>query len=137
MPTLPDHWNVLEASTPDFPFRLITAPARHFLNSSFSKTPTSLRREKQPSILINPSDAQTLKITNGDFVRVINERGELEILVEIFSGVAPGVLVIESIWPNDAFKGGLGVNVLTGSDPAGPVGGATFHDNRVNLAAIT
>jgi anaerobic selenocysteine-containing dehydrogenase len=137
MPTLPDHWNVLEASTPDFPFRLITAPARHFLNSSFSKTPTSLRREKQPSILINPSDAQTLKITNGDFVRVINERGELEILVEIFSGVAPGVLVIESIWPNDAFKGGLGVNVLTGSDPAGPVGGAAFHDNRVNLAAIT
>ena len=137
MPTLPDHWNVLETSTPDFPFRLITAPARHFLNSSFTEAPTSLRREKQPSVLINPSDAQSLKITNGDFVRVTNERGELEIIVEIFSGVSPGVLIIESIWPNDAFKGGLGVNVLTGSDPAGPIGGAAFHDNRVKLTAVT
>jgi anaerobic selenocysteine-containing dehydrogenase len=137
MPTLPDHWNVLETSTPDFPFRLITAPARHFLNSSFTEAPTSLRREKQPSVLINPSDAQSLKITNGDFIRVTNERGELEIIVEIFSGVSPGVLIIESIWPNDAFKGGLGVNVLTGSDPAGPIGGAAFHDNRVKLAAVT
>ena len=137
MPILPDHWNVLETSTPDFPFRLITAPARHFLNSSFTEAPTSLRREKQPSVLINPSDAQSLKITNGDFVRVTNERGELEIIVEIFSGVSPGVLIIESIWPNDAFKGGLGVNVLTGSDPAGPIGGAAFHDNRVKLTAVT
>ena len=136
MPALPDHWNVLEASTLDFPFRLITAPARHFLNSTFSEVPTSLRREKRPSVLINPSDAQSLCVTDGDFVRVTNERGELEIIVEVFSGVSPGVLVIESIWPNDAFKGGLGVNVLTGSDPAGPVGGAAFHDNRVQLTPL-
>jgi len=41
------------------------------------------------------------------------------------------VVIVESIWPNDAFTGGKGINVLTGADPGAPVGGAAFHDNRI------
>jgi hypothetical protein len=38
---------------------------------------------------------------------------------------------VESIWPNRAFAGGKGINVLTGADPVAPVGGAAFHDTRI------
>ena len=44
MPTLPDHLNVIDNATPDKPFRLIAAPARTFLNSTFTETPSSQKR---------------------------------------------------------------------------------------------
>jgi hypothetical protein len=45
--------------------------------------------------------------------------------------VRRGVLIAESIWPNDAYPDGRGINTLTGADPIAPYGGAAFHDNKV------
>jgi hypothetical protein len=45
--------------------------------------------------------------------------------------VRRGVLIAESIWPNDAYPDGRGINTVTGSDAIAPYGGAAFHDNRV------
>ena len=47
----------------------------------------------------------------------------------------PGVLVSESIWPSEAFEGGIGINALTSDDPGPPLGGAVFHDTAVWLRA--
>ena len=41
MPALPDHWAATDEATPDHPFRLVAAPARNFLNTSFTETPGS------------------------------------------------------------------------------------------------
>jgi hypothetical protein len=49
----------------------------------------------------------------------------------LFDGLQRGVVVIESIWPNADFPGGLGVNALTSADPGKPGGGAVFHDTAV------
>ena len=68
-------------------------------------------------------------------MRLGNDRGALTIHVELFEGIQRGVVIIESVWPNDAFEGGKGVNVLTGADPVAPMGGAAFHDNRVWIRA--
>ena len=134
MPRLPDHWDVIENATAGMPFRLVTAPARNFLNSTFTETPTSQRREQRPTLLLHPADAERLAIADGDLVAISNERGSLTLHAEHFDGVQPGVVVAESIWPNAAYAGGKGINVLTGADPAAPVGGAAFHDNRVRIA---
>ena len=136
MPEFPDHWAVTEEATAAHPFRLITAPARNYLNSSFTETPTSREREVRPSVLVHPKDAARLGIEDGARVRLANGRGEIVLHAEIFAGLQPGVLVVESIWPNDAFEGGIGINALTGADPVKPIGGAAFHDNAVSLAAI-
>jgi cellulase/cellobiase CelA1 len=55
----------------------------------------------------------------------------------LFDGLQAGVLIVESIWPNAAFAGGIGINALTGADPGAPIGGAAFHDNRVALSLAT
>ena len=49
----------------------------------------------------------------------------------LFDGVRRGVLIAESIWPNDAYPDGRGINTLTGADAIAPYGGAAFHDNKV------
>jgi hypothetical protein len=46
-----------------------------------------------------------------------------------------GVVVVESIWPNADFTGGVGINALTSEDPAPPLGGAVFHDTAVWMRA--
>ena len=135
MPRLPDHWPVIEEANDAMPFRLVTAPARHYLNSSFTETPTSIRREKRPSVMVHPDDADRLGLMDGDLATLGNDRGQVRIHVERFDGVQPGVVIVESIWPNRAFVDGIGINALTGADPAAPVGGAAFHDNRIWIAA--
>ena len=118
---------------PDRPFRLVTAPARSFLNTSFTETPTSRQREGRPTVLLHPADAARLGIADGDRVRLGNARGEVVLHARLFDGLQPGVVVAESVWPNAAFEGGIGINALTSDDPAPPMGGAVFHDTAVWL----
>ena len=131
MPELPDHWDSIDSATNEKPFRLVTAPARNFLNSTFTETPTSKSKESRPRLKINPDDARQLGVTDNQTVRLGNDRGSLLIEAELFDGVGRGVLIVESIWPNAAFREGIGINVLTGADPVAPIGGAAFHDTAV------
>jgi anaerobic selenocysteine-containing dehydrogenase len=131
MPALPDHFAVEDVATAERPFRLVTAPARQFLNTSFTETPGSRRREGRPCVMMHPSDAARLGVGEGERVALGNSRGEVVVHARIFDGLQPGVLVVESVWPNEAFEGGIGINALTSAEPAAPAGGAVFHDTAV------
>jgi anaerobic selenocysteine-containing dehydrogenase len=133
MPVLPDHWAVIEEADSDHPFRLATSPARGFLNSTFTETPTSLAVEHRPEVMIHPEDAVAYGVFDGDEVVLGNGRGEVRLHARLFEGVRRGVLIAESLWPNSAYVDGCGINSLTGADSIAPFGGAAFHDNRVWL----
>jgi anaerobic selenocysteine-containing dehydrogenase len=132
-PSLPDHWEVIEEADTEHPFRLATSPARGFLNSSFTETPTSLAREQRPTVMIHPQDAAELDVADGDEVRLGNRRGVVRLHARLFDGVRRGVLIAESLWPNSAYADGRGINSVTGADSIAPFGGAAFHDNKVWL----
>ena len=134
MPALPDHMAVIDEAEPERPFRLVTAPARSFLNSTFTETPASRAREGRPTALVHPQDCARLGIAEGDLVRISNGRGSVLVHARPFQGIQPGVLVVEGIWPNAAFVGGIGINALTSADAGFPAGGAVFHDSAVALA---
>jgi anaerobic selenocysteine-containing dehydrogenase len=133
MPRLPDHMTVIDDITPERPFRLVTAPARSFLNTSFSEMRTGQRREGRPTVKLHPNDASALGIADGDRVRLGNDRGEVVLHASFAKGQQAGVLVSESIWPSEYFEGGIGINALTSDDPGPPHGGAVFHDTAVWL----
>ncbi|CAN5528554.1 molybdopterin oxidoreductase family protein [soil metagenome] len=135
IPPMPDYWAVTENATSDFPFRLATSPARTFLNSTFNETPSSRKREGRPTLFVHPDDLDILGISNGAKVRIGNDRGVVTLHARAFAGVRRGVLVAESIWPNDAFEDGQGINTLTGCDQPAPAGGGAYHDNHVWLRA--
>jgi len=136
VPQLPDHWEVIEEADTEHPFRLATSPARGFLNSSFTETPTSRASERRPEVMIHPEDAAALTVANGEEVRLGNRRGAVRLHARLFEGVRRGVLIAESLWPNSAFADGRGINTLTGADPIAPFGGAAFHDNKVWLKKL-
>ncbi len=131
MPSLPDHWAIIEAADAEHPFRLATSPSRSFLNTSFNETPSSQAREGAPTVMMHPADAERLALSDGEMVTLGNTRGETTLAVKIFDGLQRGVLVAESIHPNRTHAGGRGINMLTGAEAVAPFGGAAFHDNKV------
>jgi anaerobic selenocysteine-containing dehydrogenase len=133
MPRLPDHMPFIDDAGPDRPFRLVTAPARSFLNTSFSEMPSGRKREGRPTVFIHPSDALSLGVEDGAKVRLGNARGEVVLHARVVEGSQPGVIVSESVWPSECFEGGIGINALTSDDPGPPFGGAVFHDTAVWL----
>ncbi|MEZ5659451.1 MAG: molybdopterin-dependent oxidoreductase [Burkholderiaceae bacterium] len=133
MPTLPDHFAVIDEATEAKPYRLVTAPARTFLNSTFTETDSSLKREKQPLLRMHADDCARLGIAEGDAVLIGNEAGSVTAICGIRDGQQPGVVVLEGIWPNRNFREGVGINRLTSAEPGYPNGGAVFHDTAVWL----
>lgn len=131
MPVLPDHWKVLEEVDDAHPYRLVTAPARSFLNSTFNETLTSRKREGRPQLFMHPDDLTIAGLKDGDDVFVGNERGRVTLSIRSFVGVRPGVVISEGIWSNDAQRDGHGINSLTSAARIAPYGGAAFHDNKV------
>ena len=131
MPRLPDHMAAFDHTTGDLPFRLVTAPARQYLNTTFTETPTARKREGRPTALMHEADASRLGVAPGDLLRLGNSRGEVMLHVTLAVGQQQGTIVVESVWPNAAFVGGIGINALTSDDAAFPNGGAVFHDTAV------
>ena len=136
MPELPDHFPVIDAPTADKPFRLVAAPARGFLNSTFTETPGSRSRERRPTALLTPADCAALGVSEGDRVELGNERGGVIAHAKPRAGQQRGVVVVEGIWPNRDFENGLGINLLTSDEPGYPNGGAVFHDTAVWIRAL-
>ncbi|WP_373084399.1 molybdopterin-dependent oxidoreductase [Sneathiella sp.] len=131
MPTLPDHWEIIDTADAEHPYRMVTAPARNFLNSSFTETPSSRKQEKRPTVKICKSDADAIGTEEGAIVRLGNRLGSLAIHVEIFNGVQPGTVIVEGVWPGKFFIEKIGINLLISADAGKPNGGAVFHDTAV------
>ena len=131
LPALPDHVAIHDRADAEHPFRMMTSPARSFLNSTFNNTPTGVEREARPSVLIHPEDLAALRLAEGDRVRLGNRQGSVVVHAKSFDGLQRGVVVVEGIWPNHAFEEGIGINTLVSADPGRPNGGGVFHDTAV------
>lgn len=137
MPALPDQWDTIDAATEQRPFRLIAAPARNFLNTTFTETPTSRKREGRPTALLHPDDAARLGVADGGLLALANAQGEVLVHARLAEGMQPGTVIVESVWPNADFPEQLGINALTSDAPAAPNGGAVFHDTAVSARAVS
>ena len=133
VPAMPGHYDAIEEANDIHPYRLVAAPARNFLNSSFTETPTSQDREGRPPALIHPDDCEAQGLSDGSLVRLGNARGSVLVHAKPFDGLQRGVIVVESLWPNGAFIEGVGINLLIGADAVRPRGGAAFHDTAIWL----
>jgi anaerobic selenocysteine-containing dehydrogenase len=133
MPAFPDHLAVIDDGDPERPFRMVPAPSRSFLNTSFNNTRSSIAREGRPTAMIHPEALAALGIADGARVRIGNDKGSVVVRARATHGMQKRVIIVEGIWPNHAFEDGIGINLLTSADPGLPGGGAVFHDTSVWL----
>ena len=119
-----------------FPLALISPAAHAFLNSSFANLPKQLRQEKRPFVEINPEDARARRISDGDRVRVLNERGSCELTAVVTTRAREGVVVSPSVWWNKNSPDGANINQLTSQALTDMGGGATFYDALVEIELL-
>jgi len=81
-----------------YPLQLITIHFKTRAHSIFDNIPW-LRELESQSVWINSTDAQARSISDGDEVRVFNDRGEMIIPVKVTERIMPGVIAIgEGAW---------------------------------------
>jgi anaerobic selenocysteine-containing dehydrogenase len=116
-----------------YPLALISPPAHHFLNSTFSAQPVFVRRESEPRLTVHPDDARARGIADGQAVRCFNDRGSFLAAARVSEAARPGVVVGLSIWWPKMCPGGRNANAVTGQELTDMGGGATFYDCLVEV----
>jgi len=116
-----------------YTLELITPPHHLFLNSAFNEIPEIRKLAGRARVLINPQDARERDISQGDLVRVYNDRGACSLYAEVTSDTQPGLLVAEGLhWPRFA-PGGKGANQLTSQRLTDQGETCAFHCSRVEV----
>ena len=128
------------ASAPElatrFPLQLVSPPSPHFLNSTFANVESLKSAAGEPEIEIHADDAASRGITNGDAVRIHNDRGWFRAKASVGDSVRDGVVVATGIWWNKHVEGGWNANATTPTRLADLGGGSTLFDNLVEVESL-
>lgn len=118
----------------DYPLRLLTPPAHHFLNSTYGNLPNLNRAEGgEPHVLIHPKDSEACGLADGDYARIVSEVGQVRRRVKVTEAAQPGVAVVEGTWWGLSAPDGTSINAVTAQTLTDLGGGSTFHNTRVRL----
>jgi anaerobic selenocysteine-containing dehydrogenase len=117
--------------------RLISGKQVHFLNSSYSHMERHRRRAGQLFIELNPEDASSRRVADGDPVSVRNERGEIRAICRISDRVPPGISWMPFGGLTDANGERRSVNILTAEEPTDWGGGSGLYDAFVEVTKTT
>jgi len=116
----------------EYPLRLLTPPAHHFLNSTYGMLGNLTRAEgAEPHVLVHPADQGEL--VGGGLARIVSETGQTVRRVRVTGEVQPGVAVVEGSWWGLSAPDGQSINAVTAQTLTDLGGGSTFHNTRVRL----
>jgi molybdopterin-containing oxidoreductase family molybdopterin binding subunit len=89
-----------------YPLSYMTKRKRTFMQTNFSNVDWLRKIEPEPMLDINPVDAAKRSITDGDVVRVYNDRGECHVKARLTQAMPPGLVNIDhGWWPEHFIKG--------------------------------
>ena len=132
---LPDHVPNHEAANTSvrYPLAMISPPARNFLNSSFVNVKSLRDTEGRPLLEIHPADAAARGVSDGDVVRVFNDRGSHHCHARITERARAGVVNGLGVWWRKFGMDGTNVNQLTSQKLTDLGHGPTFYDCLVEV----
>jgi anaerobic selenocysteine-containing dehydrogenase len=109
-----------------------------FLNSSYGGHDGHLPRAGEPRLAMHADDAGARGISQGDRVRVGNDRGALTVAADVSGDVPVGVVALPFGWWHRSSPDARGVNVLTNpaTGSADDTGSAAFHDTLVEVTRL-
>jgi anaerobic selenocysteine-containing dehydrogenase len=115
-----------------FPYALISPASERTVSSTLGEL-------ARPDVVveINPHDATTQQIEDGDTVRLFNDQGEVHVRARVSPLMRPGTLSMpKGVWRRHTVNGWTS-NALVPDTLTDLGGGACFNDARVNMVKIT
>ncbi len=123
---LPAHREPL--GTKGYPLRFLMGHARHGIHSMWRDDPllVSLQRG-EPDIYVNPEDAESRGVADGDLIKVFNTLGSFIAMAHVSAAIQPGMTYMYHGWDPMMFRGrqNFGAVVSSGGliKPTSIVGG--------------
>ena len=119
-----------------YPLELLSRKADNFLNSTFCNLSTHQPLEPKINKLeMSRVDAELRGISEGDTVRIFNDRGEVRLTAFVNGAVQPGVVATRLNW-SKLMPDGVGINALTSERLTDIGGGATFYSCLVEVERV-
>jgi molybdopterin guanine dinucleotide-containing S/N-oxide reductase-like protein len=115
-----------------FPLELLARKADNFLNSSFGNLAVIQDMEEVGLLEMSAADARSRGITDGDAVRVFNQRGDIPLRARVDGTVQPGVVSAKLHWAKLS-SGNRNINVLTSEKLTDLGNSATFYSVLVEV----
>jgi anaerobic selenocysteine-containing dehydrogenase len=133
---LPTYEKAIEADVSynkKYPLYLMSPNTKNRIHSQFNNLTTIRMISGSPTIQVNPKDALDRGISNNDLVRVFNDRGSINIKVELSYQVRTRCCVLPNGWWRT--QGGA-VNFLSQGRETDMGYGSAFHDNKVQIEKL-
>jgi anaerobic selenocysteine-containing dehydrogenase len=116
-----------------YPLNFLSPPVRNFLNSSFANLKRFRDEEVEPRLELHSEDAARRGISDGDTVRVFNDRGSFTLRARVNDKPRRGVVVAPSVWWKKFSRDRRNANDLTSQRTADLGGAATYYDCLVEV----
>ncbi len=118
-----------------YSLELLARKADNYMNSTFANLEGHRRMEagKNHRLEMHPKDARTRSITEGESVRVFNDRGSLKLTLMLNPSLPVGVVATSLDWAK-LNPDGANSNVLTSERLTDIGAGATFYSTLVEVA---
>jgi anaerobic selenocysteine-containing dehydrogenase len=123
------------AAAARYPLELLARKADNYMNSTFANLPGHRKMESRTNqrLEIHPSDAAARNLSEGDPVRIFNDRGTLQLTAMLNPSLPPGVVAARLDWAK-LHADGANVNALTSERLTDIGAGATFYSTLVEVA---
>ncbi|NJE41968.1 molybdopterin-dependent oxidoreductase [Thermococcus sp. GR6] len=115
----------------NYPLRLLSPTHRMTITSQYHNTYGII----DPSLYMNPDDAEKREICDGDTVEVFNDNGRIKTTVKLSDDVPKGVVLLyKAFWPSLL---GWNVNFLTSDKTVEKYGnGSAYHSTWVDVRKV-
>jgi len=126
-----DHDPPVDRLTEDFPIRLTTGRRLDSYNTGVQSGGYTSPLRRGESLDISPEDAERYSLSDGERVRVISRRGQVEVPVRIDTGLRPGLTFMTLHFQDD-----VATNILTidATDPKS--GTAEFKATAIRIEKL-
>jgi len=89
-----------------YPLSFSTTHPKYRLHSMFANVAWLRELDPEPTLEMNPADAEARDIQDGDLVRAFNDRGEVKLRVRVHQGIRPRLVNVCEGWsPGDYVEG--------------------------------
>jgi anaerobic selenocysteine-containing dehydrogenase len=135
LPPMPD-WRPDPAQTSPDRLRLLTTPGYFQSHTAFSGNAFLREREGPPHAVLHPTDAASRGLSDGQRVRLRNERGEVGLILRVRDEIQTGVVLVPGQRPDRETAGGT-VNMLCADGYTDMGEGATYQSTWLEVTAWT
>lgn len=118
-----------------YPLSIISPKPHAFLNSQYGNAADKQKVQGRQQVFIHPADAAERGITEGDVVRVFNDRGSFQGPAAYESGLMPG-LVMANVGHWQGKSSATTVNAITADRHCGLGNAGVYGDNLVEVEKL-